>query len=103
MCSRRIGGKYTDGTIFWELAFNGSQYSLFRDTIGFVETSKYRNDVAYKSNKTVIINNCFKGYVEKIEYGVADVYDIHVPLTHSFIANGYISHNTGRFSSSNPK
>ena len=102
VCSRRIGGKYTDGTPFWELAFNGSQYLLFRDTIGFVETSKYRNDAAYKSNKTVIINNCFKGYVEKIEYGVADVYDIHVPQTHSFIANGYISHNTGRFSSSDP-
>lgn len=34
--------------------------------------------------------------------GVADVYDFTLPKTHSFISGGLISHNTGRFSSSDP-
>ena len=33
---------------------------------------------------------------------VADVYDFKVPGTHSFQSNNVISHNTGRFSSSDP-
>ena len=36
--------------------------------------------------------------IQKIEYSNNTVYDFHVPGTHSFIANGMISHNTGRFS-----
>lgn len=40
--------------------------------------------------------------VVDIEYGMQDVYDLHVPGTHSFISNGIISHNTGRFSSKEP-
>ena len=35
-------------------------------------------------------------------YGKADVYDFTVPKTHSFVSNLVISHNTGRFSSSQP-
>ena len=40
--------------------------------------------------------------IKEIEHGYADVYDLHVPNTHSFIANGIINHNTGRYSSSSP-
>lgn len=41
--------------------------------------------------------------VVDIQYGMNTVYDIHVPGTHSFISNGIISHNTGRFSSKEPE
>lgn len=40
--------------------------------------------------------------VVDIQYGMNTVYDIHVPHSHSFISNGIISHNTGRFSSKEP-
>ena len=36
------------------------------------------------------------------EFTITDVYDFKVPLTHSFISNNVISHNTGRFSSNSP-
>lgn len=36
------------------------------------------------------------------EFDTADVYDFVMPETHSFVTNAVISHNTGRFSSSNP-
>lgn len=34
--------------------------------------------------------------ISKIEDGEANVYDISVPDTHSFVSNGFISHNTWR-------
>lgn len=40
--------------------------------------------------------------VENIEKSVNTVYDLNVPGTHSFIANGMINHNTGRTSSNDP-
>ena len=40
--------------------------------------------------------------IKKIEYGYSDVFDLHVPNTHSFIANGIVNHNTGRYSSNSP-
>ena len=43
---------------------------------------------------------CIK--VSSMSQGINTVYDFTLPETHSFIANGFICHNTGRFSSSNP-
>lgn len=40
--------------------------------------------------------------VKGITYGTGDVYDIHVPKTHSFICHGIKNHNTSRLSSRNP-
>ncbi len=43
-----------------------------------------------------IQNSEFSARVESIkEFGEESVYDLHVPLTHSFIANGCITHNCG--------
>jgi ribonucleotide reductase class II len=43
-----------------------------------------------------VINSWYTSKVEKVEkYGEETVYDLHVPLTHSFIANGCITHNCG--------
>lgn len=40
--------------------------------------------------------------VKDIIYSTNTVYDFTLPKTHSFLANGFICHNTGRFSSSDP-
>ena len=40
--------------------------------------------------------------VVKLSAAVSDVYDLHVPGSHSFISNCMISHNTGRMSSASP-
>ena len=47
-------------------------------------------------------NNCYSPAVEdyyfskvqEIEYSIEDVYDFHLPETHSFVSNGFVSHNT---------
>jgi intein/homing endonuclease len=90
----------------YSLEVTNEQYALFRDLIGFEQSkdyiyaqnwgkpnNKYRND---RNNKVIWVN------IKKITHGVDNVYDLHVPQTHSFISNGMISHNTGRFSSSDP-
>lgn len=89
---------------FLNLTFNADNYLLFRDNIGFIESKKYidsDNCKKYKYDHRRIGNYMWLS-VKNIEYGYDDVYDICVPSTHSFIANGVINHNTGRLSSSNP-
>lgn len=41
-----------------------------------------------------VTGNLFIDYVESIEESSAHVYDFTVPVTHSFVANGFINHNT---------
>lgn len=103
-CSRRENKDMLDkyGWTEWSLSFNSNMYCKFRDLIGFVQSKKIIEDVKTQTLRTTVINNSYKSYVTKIEYNINDVYDIHVPDSHSFIVNGIISHNTGRFSSSNP-
>lgn len=94
--------------VFHVYIYNG-EYIKFRDTIGFIESSKYL-DVSLNSNsspnyrldeerKTLWVS------VKKITNGYNDVYDFNVPNTHSFVSGAFISHNTdsGRLSCSNPK
>ena len=50
----------------------------------------------------VVTSDLFCIKVNSISQGINTVYDFTLPETHSFIANGFICHNTGRFSSSNP-
>lgn len=38
--------------------------------------------------------NYYYSKVAKIDYGHTDVYDFHLPETHSFVSNGLVSHNT---------
>lgn len=82
------------------LKFGTDNYVLFAEKIGFVQSSKYLNANVSKSHRR--IKNSFSVAVKKIEYSHSDVYDLHVPGTHSFISNGMISHNTGRMSSKSP-
>lgn len=48
------------------------------------------------------VNNSYYVYVKNITHQRNDVYDFHVPNTHSFVGNAIIMHNTGRFSSQSP-
>lgn len=66
------------------------------DTVLNVYTP-YSDGILDESNMEEVISE-----VVDIKYGVNTVYDIHVPNSHSFVSNGFISHNTGRFSSKEP-
>ena len=89
---------------FLRLSFNADNYIRFRDTIGFIESKKIVQSKICGKNKYKYrrIGNSFRLHVKQIEYRTNDVYDLHIPGTHSFISNGLISHNTGRFSSESP-
>lgn len=96
---------YKDGTMGVRLDLSADNYVLFRDLIGFIETNKIQMDVEPNRKNPYHrrrIGDSFRVQVKSIEYGAQDVYDLHVPGTHSFISNGIISHNTGRFSSKEP-
>lgn len=96
---------YKDGTVGVRLDLSADNYVLFRDLIGFIETSKIQMDVEPNRKNPYHrrrIGDSFRVQVKSIECGAQDVYDLHVPGTHSFISNGIISHNTGRFSSKEP-
>lgn len=88
----------------YRLSFNADNYMRFRDTIGFIETKKIIQTDSCKKNKYQYrrIKDSIHVKVKSIEYLKNDVYDLHVPETHSFISNGMISHNTGRMSSATP-
>ena len=48
------------------------------------------------------INSKFTSKVKKVEeFGEEVVYDLHVPLTNSFIANGCLTHNCGEIIGAN--
>lgn len=86
------------------LKFNSDNYIRFLNTIGFIETRKVVHTEGCVKNPyhRRRINNSFRVSVKSIEYKTNDVYDLHVPETHSFVSNGLISHNTGRLSSAEP-
>lgn len=86
------------------LKFNADNYVLFSGLIGFIESNKYKETTLNQISKynNLRIGDSFRVGVKSIEYKTNDVYDLHVPETHSFISNGMISHNTGRMSSADP-
>ena len=103
LCYRTFN-KNKDGWKTPRLAFNADNYMLFRDSIGFIESKKYRETAPCAKNtySSRRIDDSFRLKVEKIECKTNTVYDLHVPGTHSFVSNGFISHNTGRMSSAEP-
>lgn len=85
-------------SVFPRLRMNSDNYQRFRDKIGFIESKKIITTGNCKKNKydRRRIQDSFRLAVKSIEYGTNNVYDLHVPGTHSFVSNGMISHNTGR-------
>lgn len=92
----------------YEVIVYNAEYAKFRDTIGFVQSKK--RDMSYspvKPRRMYFLdekNQVVWVRVRHIEKSVSDVYDFTVPGTHSFISNGFVSHNTvtGRLSSESP-
>lgn len=70
----------------------GTPYDKQLETFKF--TRKYHG-VRFTSKGTLFM-------IKEISYNKSNVYDLHLPNTHSFISNGVVSHNTLRLSSSSP-
>jgi cell division protease FtsH len=69
-----------------------SRQTLKEMITAFIEAGVTHPDRPYLSRLAEA--NLFFSPVETIDEGFADVYDFTVPETHSFISNGFISHNT---------
>lgn len=96
------------------------QFKLTISGITAIHAARRINSVAYKHrsalakwdnlptiipNPNVLVRDGIAWpRVKSIRHNPAmtDVYDLHVPKYHSFIAGGIVNHNTGRLSSSNP-
>lgn len=94
----------------WRLIiYSGNEARKFWEFIGFPLTPDKQGRLATLATKQssrkyseAIISHRFSSKVQSIEeFGEEPVYDLHVPLTHSFIANGCITHNCGEIIGSN--
>lgn len=83
------------------LNITGPDYQSFIDQVGVIEPEKVwprgGGKYGYKRGRDEAWL-----IVKGIDESENPTYDFEVPETHSFIANGLINHNTGRFSSSHP-
>lgn len=95
-------GNEVDTITMRRLGVANNMLDRFMNEIGVVQSSKYRKVKSLSDPHYITYNNVYYAYVTAVEYSVNDVYDLHVPNTHSFIANGLINHNTSRWSSNNP-
>lgn len=53
-----------------------------------------KHEPVWQDLKTISKQKYFYSTVKSVEDGYCQTYDIHVPNDHTFIANGFISHNT---------
>lgn len=87
----------------WRLLIYRGEAKKFADLIGFPlseeKQEKLQQFVQWQSSRNYsesVEDSRFSSAVESIrEYGEEPVYDLHVPLTHSFLANGCLTHNCG--------
>jgi len=85
--SFRVG--YGKRRVQWIVQVGGSR-QLFFENIGFciaAKQNRLRKHLSKKGRRLV-------SRVARIEYGTDDVYDLEVERTHSYTANGFISHNS---------
>ncbi len=92
----------------YSLCVQSLSYKLFHQMIGFPlsplkeQRLEEWNAKPLPNYTALTINSRFTAQVNNVEeYGEEPVYDLHVPLTHSFIANGCITHNCGEILGSN--
>lgn len=77
----------------------GKSIERFAKYIGFKTTrkqEKLEQLVKYVSKRRQRRNQLWERVISIKPMGVATVYDIEVPYRHHFIANGIVSHNTGK-------
>ncbi|MGI2907137.1 ribonucleoside-triphosphate reductase, adenosylcobalamin-dependent [Tolypothrix sp. VBCCA 56010] len=92
----------------YTLCIHSFGYKLFHQLIGFpLSPAKEQrleewNAKLLPNYTAATINSCFTAQINNVEeFGEEPVYDLHVPLTHSFIANGCITHNCGEIIGAN--
>ncbi|HHY35156.1 MAG TPA: ribonucleoside reductase class II [Firmicutes bacterium] len=96
---RRIDGStssYESGGVCFELQISGDSLKRYLDTIGFLD-NRYSNPIeALNRRKRGFYSEQFVDVVESVEpCGRKEVFDLTVPYTHSFIANGFVVSNCG--------
>ncbi len=81
----------------YELIIGKANRDRFAELIGFLQREKQDKLLSFIRNKKRASNQeRFEDVVLRIEdAGVADVYDLTQPDTHSMIANGFVCHNCG--------
>lgn len=86
------------------LTFKYESLEWFKSHVGTIQSEKLHNVFSKKDKNTFYFSDDNFLYlpVTSITKSKNTVYDFTLPETHSFISNGFISHNTGRFSSSDP-
>jgi ribonucleoside-diphosphate reductase alpha chain len=81
----------------YELIIGKANRDRFAEKIGFLQCEKQAALATFISSKRRTTNR--ERYVDTVvsieEAGVADVYDLTQPDTHSLIANGLVAHNCG--------
>lgn len=112
--AKSVGNKHRDRDHFGNVVgvYQGNRITVtkinaykFKTMVGLVQ-SKKSSLITDEWNCTLnhpIDNHFIYLPIKELEHGYSDVYDLHVPDTHSFIANSIINHNTGRYSSSDPR
>lgn len=86
-----------------QLLIKGNNILLFHDKIGFnleeqqKKLTKLRNkhmNTPKQHSSAFEDSNYYFSKVVSISESIEDVYDFHLPETHSFVSNGFVSHNT---------
>lgn len=90
--NRKVYKEYPTKTI-WEISIGKANRHIFYKEIGFLQG--WKNNVLYEVCRDVFpYRELFIDKVVDIKfYGIDDVYDITVDKSHSFIANGIVTHN----------
>jgi len=85
------------GNYYYELVISRQNLERFYNEIGFLEGKKEKVFIERMPNKRgSFYTDTFDDEVDFIEeVGLAEVYDLIEPYSHSFIANGIIAHNCG--------
>jgi DNA polymerase-1 len=86
--------------IIYTVNISGVMYKKFLDEIGTIDI--YEELDSYNDIDYVYDSKYFYTVITNIEQSRNTVYDLCIPNSHSFIANGIINHNTGRVSSDSP-
>jgi stage V sporulation protein R len=83
---------HDDGCI--QLEITGASAALFLDEIGFGLSRKQQALRDYVENRRWFKKESDVDSIVSIDYGCADVFDITVETKHSYVANGFVNHNS---------
>ncbi|MBO0856936.1 MAG: SpoVR family protein [Chloracidobacterium sp.] len=77
-----------------QLEITGTSAARFLSEIGFSLSRKQEALREFVKNRRCFRNEDMTDQIVEVEYGCADVYDITVDEKHSYVANGFVNHNS---------